>query len=421
MATNLARLLNIGLRSATLGSRFIFIFFLAKYLDPASVGYYGLFTATVGYAIYFVGLDFYTYITREILKTPNEHRGRLLKGQAALSGMLYIALLPVALVFLHQAGWPDHLAWWFFPILLLEHFNQEMFRLLIALSEQISASLILFLRQGSWAIVIVVLMTWDIDSRHLDAVMALWVLAGAAAAAIGIWKMKQLKMGGWRNPTDWGWIKKGVAVSATFLVATLALRGVQTIDRYWVEVLGGIQMVGAYVLLLGVASTLLTFLDAGVFAYTYPALIKHSHHQEHDAARAKVREMFFQTLVFSAAFGIVSWLLLPHLLDWINKPVYQNAVSLYPWLLMAMVINALAMVPHYALYAQGCDKPIVYSHMAALLGFVLSTWALSKTHSALAVPIGLNISFTLILLWKTTAYWHLNKAKKTPKPAPRSA
>lgn len=418
MATNASRLLNIGLRSATLGSRFLFIFLLAKYLDPASVGYYGIFTATVGYALYFVGLDFYTYVTREILKTPNEHRGRRLKDQAALSGVLYLVLLPFALVFLHQSGWPGHLAWWFLPILLLEHFNQEVSRLLIALSEQITASLTLFVRQGSWAIAIVAWMTWDSSSRHLDAVMALWACAGVAAAALGIWKVKQLKMGGWRAPTNWAWIKKGIAISAAFLVATLALRGVQTLDRYWLEALGGIELVGVYVLFLGVAGSSMIFLDAGVFAYTYPALIQHSHRQEHEAARAKVRRMFFQTLALSAVFGIVSWMLLPYLLNWINKPAYTNALGLYPWLLMATIINAIGMSPHYALYARGRDKPIIYSHLAALPVFILTTWAFSKTHSALAVPIGLNISFAVILAWKSIAYWQLNRAENTPKPTP---
>lgn len=420
MATNAARLLNIGLRSATLGSRFLFIFLLAKYLDPASVGYYGLFTATVGYALYFVGLDFYTYVTREILKTPNEHRGRLLKDQAALSGVLYLVLLPFALVFLHQSGWPGHLAWWFFPILLLEHFNQEISRLLIALSEQITASLTLFVRQGSWAIAIVAWMTWDSSSRHLGAVMALWACAGMAAAALGIWKLKQLKMGGWRESTNWPWIKKGIAISTAFLLATLALRGFQTLDRYWLEALGGIELVGVYVLFLGVAGTLMVFLDAGVFAYTYPALIQHSHRQEHEAARAKVRRMLCQTLAISAAFCIVSWILLPYLLNWINKPAYTNALGLYPWLLMATIINAIGMSPHYALYARSRDKPIIYSHLAALPAFILTTWAFSKSHSALAVPIGLNISFAVILVWKSIAYWQLSRAELAPTPNPQS-
>lgn len=421
MATNSARLLNVSLRTVTLGTRFLFIFLLAKYLEPASVGYYGLFTATVGYALYFVGLDFYTYVTREILKTPNDRRGGLLKGQAALSGVLYLVFLPFALVFLYQAGWPGHLALWFFPILLLEHFNQEMSRLLTALSEQIAASVNLFVRQGSWAIVIVALMTLEPNSRHLDTVMALWACAGIAAAVQGIWVLKKLQFGGWCMPVDWHWIKKGIAVSTAFLVATLALRGFQTIDRYWLESLGGIEMVGAYTLMIGVAGTLMTFLDAGVFSYTYPALITHSHRQEHDAARAKVRQMFWQTLALCAAFGIVSWLLLPYLLDWINKPAYKNAIGLYPWLLMAMIINAVGLIPHYALYAYSRDKPIIYSHLAALPVFVLSTWAFSKTQSALAVPVGLNIAFAVILVWKTIAYWQLNQTTDKRKPAPQTA
>lgn len=415
MSTNKDRLLNVGLQSITLGTRFLFIFFLAKYLDAASMGYYGLFTATVGYCLYFVGLDFYTFVTREILKAPNAQRGRLLKNQAALSSLLYLLFLPVAFLLLPYVGWPNYLVPWFFPILLLEHFNQEMSRLLIALSEQITASVIMFVRQGSWALVIVTLMTLDSHSRQLQTVMALWAVAGLAAAALGVWKLRKLKMGGWSSAIDWSWIKKGLAISCAFLLATLALRGIQTADRYWLEALGGIQLVGAYVLFLGVAGTLMTFLDAGVFAFTYPVLIRLHQSQDFEAARAKVRQMLVYTVLLSAGFALISWLLLPYLLIWIDKPVYSKAINLYPWLLLAMVVNALSMVPHFALYARGRDKPIIYSHLAALVAFISLTWVLSSNYSAMAVPIGLNLSFAVILLWKSIAYWQLCSTDGSPK------
>lgn len=403
------RILNIALRSATLGTRFLFIFFLAKFLDPASVGYYGLFTAAIGYALYFVGLDFYTYVTREILKAPHGQRGQMLKGQLALSGVMYVVLLPLALMFLFQAEWPGQLPWWFFPLLMLEHFNQELSRLMIAMSEQITASIILFLRQGSWAIACVLLLNFHAPSRNLDTVLALWAAAGVAAAALGIWKLKQLQISGWQQQVNWAWVKKGIAVSAAFLVATLALRGVNTFDRYWIESLGGIETVAAYVLLVGVAGTLMTFLDAGVFAYAYPALIQHHHQNERTAAQAKVRQVFVQTLLFSTAFALVSWLLLPHLLAWIGNAVYINAMGMYPLLLLAMVLNALSMAPHYGLYAQGHDKPIIYSHGASLVFFIASTWLLSERFGPMAVPLGLNLAFALILVWKSLAYWQTCK------------
>lgn len=411
MTVSPERLLNIGLRFGTLGIRFLFIFFLARYLDAAAVGYYGLFTATVGYCLFFVGLDYYVFVTREILRVSNDQRGLMLKGQIALSGLLYLLLFPLAFLILRHLGWPGHLIWWFFPIVLLEHFNQEVYRLLVALSEQITASLTLFLRQGSWAIAAIALMNLDVGSRNLDMLMALWTCAGIAAATLGIWKIRRLGLGGWAGKVDWGWIRKGIGISAAFLVATLALRGMQTIDRYWLEALGGIELVGAYVLFLGVASTMMTFLDAGVFSFTYPALIRHRHAGEHDMARARVRQMLVYTLLSCTAFGLISWLLLPLLLDWVGNPVYKQALYLYPWVLLAMVLNALSMVPHYALYAQGHDKPIIYSHVAALPTFALSTWAISQIQPILAVPAGLLMAFLLILIWKTLAYWRLGTSR----------
>lgn len=417
----MSRVANIGVHGVTLVSRFLLIFFLAKYLDPALVGYYGLFIAAVGYSLYFVGLDFYTYVAREILQVPCERRGRLLKGQAALSFILYLLFFPVVLVLLYRADWPGVLVYWFFPILVLEHFNQEVSRLLIALSEPVTASVLLFIRQGSWALVIVALMAWDPSSRHLQTVMVLWAAAGFAAAFAGVWKVRKLPMGGWRDAVDWRWVRRGIAVSSAFLLATLALRGIQTFDRYWLESLAGIEVVAAYVLYFGVASTLLTFLDAGLFAFTYPALIQLHHEQKNDVARKKVRKLLGLTILLSVGFALVSWLLLPYLLLWINNPVYFSVINLYPLLLLAMIFNAIGMVPHYALYARGHDRPIIYSHVAALIVFVLATWALGAHFAATAVPIGLNFSFALILVWKGVAYIQLIKLDSMPKSASQAA
>ena len=398
------RILNMLLRACTLGARFVFVFFLAKFLDAKAVGYYGLFTATVGYFLYLVGLDFYTYTTREILKAQHEQRGQMLKGQASLSALLYIVVVPLAVWMLPQAQWPSELLLWFFPILVLEHLNQEISRLLIALSEQITASLILFMRQGSWALAIVGLMAVNANMRHLQAVMACWLTAGLIAALLGVHKVKHLGMGGWRLPVNWVWVRKGASVSLSFLLATLALRGVQTIDRYWVQSLSNTETVGAYVLFLSIAGTLMVFLDAGVFAFAYPELIALHHKQQHTQAHRKVKQLLMYVLLAAAVFSGISWLLLPYLLQWINKPLYMQSIGLYPWLLLATAINALGMAPHYALYAQGRDKVIIGSHMGAMPVFVLAVWLLGQTMPTLAVPIGLVIFFSVILLIKAVAY-----------------
>lgn len=405
----LPNLINVGIRGLTLGSRFFFIIVISKYLDAASVGYYGLFTASVGYALYFVGLDFYTYVSREIVKTPTEKRGQLLKGQAALSGLIYLSLFPVAMFFLWKSEWPDHLVFWFIPILFFEHVNQEISRLLIVLSEPLTSSLIQFIRQGSWVLASGALMNFNNHARNLDLIISFWLIAGLIAASTGVWKLHHLKTQGWNLPIDWGWVKKGVKVSITLLLATLALRGINTFDRYWIEALNGIELVGAYVLFLGLASTLLTFLDAGVFAFAYPVLIKLNDERSYIEFRRYVKNLLFQTVLISIFFVCATLSLLPYLLAWIGKPLYLQLEWMYAGLLVSIVIYSVSMVPHIALYAGGFDKAIIYSHINALLVFVLATWQISGHYADFSVLIGLCLSFLSILIWNSIAYVQMIK------------
>lgn len=406
------RILNVFLQGVTLITRFGLIFLLAKYLTPAEIGYYGLFTAAIGYSIYFVGLDFYTYLTREIIRTPIQKRGMLLKGQATLSLLLYVIFIPIALFFITKySEWPNYLMWWFVPILFFEHFNQEMGRLLVALSEQITASTLLFVRQGSWALLVIFIMFFEPSRRTLEFPMMAWFISGVFAALFGIFKLKQMGISGWRNKLDWKWIKKGVVVSAAFLFATLALRGMQTFDRYLLESIGSIEVVGAYVLFMGIAGSLLAFLDSGIFSFTYPMLIKLSQKGRWADARKKVKQMLWLTVMFSLIFTLVSLTAIPHLLAWINKDIYTSVIDLYYWILLATVVNAIGLIPHYALYADGRDKVIILSHILALFVFLGAVFLLKSTSLALAVPQGLLIAFLFILIFKSIAYKKFSQSK----------
>src|SRR5690606_13458856 len=78
----------------------------------------------------------------------------------------------------------------------------------------------------------------------------------------------------WRNlGIDWAWLKKGVLVALPLLIATLALRGIMTVDRFAFEALNGPDLLGVYSLFMGMAGAVLAFMDAGVFAFLYPRMI----------------------------------------------------------------------------------------------------------------------------------------------------
>ncbi len=405
------RLLNTLLRTGALGVRFVFIFFLASQIDASSLGYYGLFTATIAYGLIFAGFEFFAFVTREIIGSEPEERGAMLKGHAAFSCTLYLALLPIGMAALYHANWPAHLYLWFVPILLLEHFNQEVFRLLVAMSEQVTASALLFIRQASWAIAIIAASTIFETKLTLDTIMAFWLIAGILTALLGCIKISRMEILGWHRSVDWTWVRRGALIAAPLLLATLSQRGIFTFDRYWLEALGGPEVLGAYVLFFGIASALTAFLDAAVFSFAYPALIKFQCNQEYSEARARVRQMLYQVTALCLAFAVVSWASLPILLNWIGNPVYSEFADLYPAVVGAVILFSLSQVAHWGLYSCGQDRAIVHGNLVAFATFLICTWISSESFEVYAVLFGINAAFLVMLVWKASTYIHVSRSE----------
>lgn len=401
--------INVFLRLLTLTSRFLLIFFLAKYLSTTDLGIYGLFTITISYSMYIVGMDFYTYSTREIARLKNQKSGLFLKSQVLLSIYLYLIFVPLAIFFFIKNQAINQLLFWFFPLLILEHLNQEITRILTIFNEQILSSALLFIRQGIWVIILIIIMSLDNTTRNLSYLFSLWLIAGLITAMLGTVKIKNLNLAGWQDKIEWGWIKKGIKTSLILLIATLSLRGIQTIDRYWLERLAGLDIVGTYVLFFGIASTLLVFMDAAVYSYSYPQLIYYYNSKNKVLFTKLIKKMTYDTLIISFLYGVISILTLPILLKWIDNSLYSTHQNIYLWLFAAMTINVLGMIPHYGLYASNKDSTIVLSSIIALIVFIASVLLYKEDQTILAIPIALCLSFTVLTLWKWTAFLYQSK------------
>jgi hypothetical protein len=330
-----------------------------------------------------VGLDFYTYSTREIIKHDRAVWGRLLKSQAALSAWMYLLVAPIVLIVFACELLPWQLLGWMVVLLPLEHLNQELTRLLIALSRPVLAGWVIFLRSGLWPLLLAGLYVGVPELRSLDTALALWIGSSTVACCLGIVTVRRMGTSGWRETVDWAWVRQGVKIASVLLLGTLALRGVFTLDRYWLEALQGLEVVAAYVVFIAVAGVLSAFLDSAVFNFQYPALILHWSQGNPAEFRQATMNM---------------------LLLWLQNDLYVIHVDLFAWLLAAMTLYSLSMIPHYALYAAKSDRVIATSHLGALMAFVLATAAASTASREWAVVVGLNAAFSWMLVHKTWYY-----------------
>lgn len=398
------RLINIGLRVSTLIGKFLLIFFLAKNLNPEDVGLYGLLAATVSYFLFVIGLDFYTYSTRDILKYKKEEWGRYLKSQILFFIFMYGLVLPLALLIFVFELLPWEMVYWFYCILILEHISQELNRFLVVISEQLTASVVLFFRSGLWCFVVIAWMYVDDNSKSIESVLILWSVGAIIGIAIGLYRCYRIKIKGWQEKADWNWVVKGLKISVPLLIGTLFLRGIYTVDRYWFEILVSREALGAYVLFIGICNALMSFLDAGVFVYSYPSLIRKYNDGDEKGFSKEMRILTKNVLLISFVFILGSFFAIPLVISWLNNHFYEQYEYLYWMLLVSTVIFSISMIPHYGLYSKGKDRPIIFSHAFGFVVFVISTFLISFVDEISAVPMGLVLSFSFILLAKFVGY-----------------
>lgn len=398
-------LINVVLRAVTLGSKFLLIIYLAKCLSPEKMGIYGLFTASINYSLYLLGLDYYTYANREILSRPKENWPIIIRDQAVFYCISYLTILPVlSLVFIY-----DVLSWkyfgWFYLILTLEHLAQESYRLLVVLKQPLKAGLVFFIRAGLWAYPIIFVMMKNPETRFLTTVWGGWASGIFLCLILSSFIFYRLDWSSIKRvPINWEWIKKGIKIALPFFFSTLALRGIYTFDRYFLKYYWGESAVGVYTFYSGIANVMQYFIDAAIVVIYYPKLVSSFKLGNINEYLIYLRQMTF-AILFAVVIiiGCLCLCIWPFL-NYIGKTAYSENITVFWILLAANGVITLGYIPHYALYAMGRDKEIVIATFLAfficvmLYFFLIPYWGLGGAGMAML------ISSVFIWLYKYQEY-----------------
>lgn len=382
---------NVCLRCITLGSKFLLILILAKYLEPSDIGLYGLFVVTVAYSTYPLGFEFYTFSSRQIVKVPRGGRWQILKNQLALHALLYVTMLPILGAIFYYNLLPLEFFYLFFILVVLEHLNQEGMRILIAMQHQLITSLALFIRQGVWGIATALIMYIDPDYRKLDFVLLAWCWGSAIALALTGYQIWQISIvpNSTNSKFDWNWIKNGMKIAFPLFLASLSTNFISTVDRYWYESLNGLDALGAYVLYVSIATSLVTFMDAGIFSFVYPRLLQDLANDNYVGFDKNIKLMMLQVLAVSAIALLLAKLFSEPFFSLMEKPVYLENINAFYLLLLAAIVQCFSYVPHFALYALEKDRHIVIANVASIPLFFIFVKIIDNYSSILAIPIGL--------------------------------
>ncbi len=399
----ISRFISLFLRVAGMVARFALLLYLAKILEPSDLGLFGLFIATINFSILLLGGDFYTYSQRELLSKPKEEWSFILKNQVAATFILYIILLPLHFILFYFNILPVKYIIYFFLLLIAEHIAQEINRLVVAIQKPVIASFILFIRLGFWVVILIPALHLGSIKYPLEATFLFWIIGVTSAIFFGLYTIfSELKpYSPIKVSIDWAWIKKGLKVGFTFLIATLCFRALFTLDRYTVQYIAGANLLGVYVFYISIANALLGFIDAGILSFLYPRLVSSFKTSNMKAYKKYKLEMLISVFISCIFLSLLIALLVPVVLDWLNKDIYIKYLDLL-WILLAVTsIYAIGMIPHYELYAQNQDKVIMKAHIMSLfIFFIFAALFFIFSPTFYATACGLLAAFIWMGLYK---------------------
>lgn len=396
------RFYNLILRVSTIGFRSILIFYIAKSLLPEDMATYGLITVTLSYLVYILGLDFYTYYTREFVKSSPSIWGGYIKNISIIFIFTYL-LCFLIIFYLYKINLVQkEFLFYFILLLVVEHLNQEINRIMIMNGDVFYSSIVNFIRYAVWAPIVIFMMHMGFISININNIIIYWMVFGFIALLFSVRRLLQYNIQGWNIDINKKWIYTGIIVSIPLLIGTLALRGVFTFDRFWLKTYFSIDYLAAYAFFGTFATVIGTIVDSLIISYTYPKLIKLFNNKEILKYNKQIKKFSLQIVFLSFFSGLLLYFITDFVVIFLELENYYTYMPMLIIILIANIFFCISNIPHYILYSQSKDKVIYWVHILLFFLFMLILYIFTKIfHNGYIVPITVLIFYLLLFVIKS--------------------
>ena len=383
------------LRAATIALRAVFILVLAIWLGPVELGVYGLVAAAITLTTGLYGIDFHAYTLREISQKELSDVAHRVRDQFALISVVYL-FGSITLYLLHPLlRVSSDVAMVVILLAIGQHAALEFYRILLRLERTLTATILLFLRDAAWvpACAGLYFLGWEIT---LMPVLLCWLGGTVIAFTYGVASLRRILPIGHSAPIDTKWLIRGIGVGLRMLLATMVIRILFSVDRFFMGSQVSAEALGAYVFFASACGAVHALIETAIMPHFWPAMLEASKTGDLEARKRAQRRMAIASSVSAAAGGLISLAATYIATRLIGNSSYTDELWMLPFLAAAYSALILVNIPHYILYARGRDNAIVASSLIALAIF-----AVCVLLGQVQVPLALLIACASMLVTKS--------------------
>lgn len=389
----LLRVLNIGIRGGTVLGRFMLIIFLAKFLPKSELGKFGVFVATVLLCVLLVSFEFNKYMYRELFAHGKDVRAKILNTHLKAVLCLYFFSVPLIYSIFHFGLISTDYIFHFYAVLFLVLVSLEMEALLVVLGNQLPASFIFCTQTSLWVFFAVPVLYLFPEYRSLEFVYSSWIMGATLSILVALWFLRKSNVTISSRGMGGEWVRKGFKKCVIFLLSSLMLKLLLTIDRYAMEFHATPEMVGTYVFYVSVVMGVFNFLEPAVFSFIYPRLLRFHKETNHKGYEAAHKELIYSTVIGVAVLSFALGYIVPLVIKLLGLHAYEHDLGSLWFVISAGAFYMLGFIPHYVLYSRGRFNWLSYANAAALGSFLIAFSSLPLHSEISLVACSLLIAF----------------------------
>lgn len=397
---NLEKLLTLACRLLGLGSRFLLTFLITKEISLEFQGEYTLVTTTVALLIIFFGFDFYVYSNRLIIK-GNEHKIFYFKNSLIFYSFSYALLLPIIWTIYNYVTFIDLGSFWvLYFLIIFEHLGQEFFRTYISLRNPLFANILLFIRTGIWAGIIVVNLVFNQGfTISIAEILQLWLCFAFLTSVLGICFFPGIS-GFFSTQVDFSWIKKGIGVGLTMFLSTICLKIIEYSDRYLITYFLGKVDLGVYALYFQLANLINVMVFTMYISFVYPDIIQAVHEKDVKGINKGMKTIKNKTFLLIGIYAICSIVFIPFFLNYIGKDELYSNVPIFYILLTGCLLLNLSFSYHYLIVGYEKEKQILKATLLACVFNVAANIILIPLFGIYGAAISLLVGNICLYIFK---------------------
>jgi len=360
---------NLLVRVFTGGLRLLLLLYLAKYLDQSDFIDFGIIQASILFSTSVATGELHNYTSRLCMERKwSNVQSSLISHVRIIFVFLGLWLCLHKLIFGSIYTHSYSLMLYFF-VFFLEIFNQELSRFLVAMDQQFSSSVAIFIRSSIW-----VPLLYLFNLTKIDDILLVWFLFSTASFLYGLRRiLKCMDFRGRYEKIRYFSIRDALATSSKYLVISVAVTGIATYDKILVNLITDKNIVASYFFFATLSSIPMTIVVSMLLSYLKPHMMRVK--ENIDMLDKVLKINIAITMLVYLILSIVGFISLDYLLIYLENEYMIDYKFLFLILMISGLFNAMAMIYQSKLYVLYHDNFILKINV--IIGFIFILASLS--------------------------------------------